>query len=316
MQQNSQQPTGAVTTKQPRPVDLLKKVINSDSVQEQFQNALAENKDAFIASMIDIFTSEPKLQQCKPSAVVAECLRAATLKLPLNKSLGFAYVLPFNNNVKQPDGTWAKVMTPQFVIGYKGYKQLAMRTGKYKYINEGFVYEGQQVNRNFLAGTFTITGEPKSDQPIGYFSFFELINGFQSMLYMTLEEMARYAKRYAPTLKGVKEITVDNLIKIAHQEPKSGAVGWLGNFNDMALKTVVRRNLSKNGMMSIEMMDSADQMAHSELDAADRRQQEIEERGNRQVLDVDYQEAAEIKDDPRPTQEEAPQVQAPTNAPY
>lgn len=310
MQENSQQ--GAVAKKQPTPVELLKRVINADTVQEQFKNALAENKDAFIASMIDIYASDVKLQQCKPAAVVAECLRAATLKLPLNKSLGFAYVLPFNNNVRQPDGSWQKVMTPTFVIGYKGYKQLAMRSGKYRYINEGVIYEGQKVKHDVLSGAVEITGEPTSEKPIGYFSYIELINGFRSVIYMSVEQMAHYAKRYAPTLKFANDVTVEKLIQLAYSEPKFGAVGWLGNFNDMALKTVTRRNLSKNGMLSIEMVDSADRMEYAEADAAERRDDELARRANSQTLDVDFEE---VNSTGEQTQQQAATQQA-APAPY
>ena len=78
--------------KQERPIDLMKSVINAPSVQEQFQNALGEHKDAFVASLIDLFTGDKSLQTCKPQMVIAEALRAATLRLPLNKALGFAWL--------------------------------------------------------------------------------------------------------------------------------------------------------------------------------------------------------------------------------
>lgn len=135
--------------KQDRPVDLLKATINAPSVQEQFKNALGEHKDTFVASLIDLYTGDRSLQTCKPSVVIAEALRAATLRLPLNKALGFAYIVVYNNSVKQADGSWVKVPTPTFIPGYKGYIQLAMRTGQYRTINADVVYEGEvrKVNK-------------------------------------------------------------------------------------------------------------------------------------------------------------------------
>lgn len=86
--------------KQDRPVDLLKATINAPSIQEQFKNALGEHKDTFVASLIDLYTGDKSLQTCKPSAIIIEALRAATLRLPLNKALGFAYIVVYNNSVK------------------------------------------------------------------------------------------------------------------------------------------------------------------------------------------------------------------------
>lgn len=138
--------------KQDRPVDLLKATINAPSVQEQFKNALGEHKDTFVASLIDLYTGDRSLQTCKPSVVIAEALRAATLRLPLNKALGFAYIVVYNNSVKQADGSWVKVPTPTFIPGYKGYIQLAMRTGQYRTINADVVYEGEVRKVNKLTG--------------------------------------------------------------------------------------------------------------------------------------------------------------------
>ena len=111
--------------KQDRPVDLLKATINAPSVQEQFKNALGEHKDTFVASLIDLYTGDKSLQTCKPSVVIAEALRAATLRLPLNKALGFAYIVVYNNSVKitnEQTGReeWIKVPTPTFIPGYNG----------------------------------------------------------------------------------------------------------------------------------------------------------------------------------------------------
>lgn len=254
--------------KQDRPVDLLKATINAPSVQEQFKNALGEHKDTFVASLIDLYTGDKSLQTCKPSVVIAEALRAATLRLPLNKALGFAYIVVYNNSVKVTNEQtgreeWIKVPTPTFIPGYKGYIQLAMRTGQYRTINADVVYEGEVRKVNKLTGEIAFDGEKTSDKIIGYFCYFELLNGFSKTLYVTVEDMAAYAKRYSPSVK--KETTVAQLIAKANDGIVSKKVGWEGNFNDMALKTVIRRLLSKYGYLSVEMQNA---MVHDVEDEA------------------------------------------------
>jgi len=255
--------TQAVTE---RPVDKLTRMLNSESVMTQFQNALKDNARQFVASVIDLYSNDAALQKCDPKAIVTECLKAAVLNLPISKALGFAYIVVYNTNVKMPDGTWQKVPTPTFIPGYKGYIQLAQRTGQYKIINADVVYEGELSAYDKLTGEITFNGTRESDKVVGYFAYIELLNGYRKMLYMSLEDMAKYAKRYS---KGLSQKTsVADLEKIAQSEPTQGKVGWEGNFNDMAIKTVIRRLLSKYGYLSIEMMSNPmrdiDEQAHQE----------------------------------------------------
>ena len=244
--------TPAIPSAPPR-IAILKNTLNAESVQEQFRNALKENSGAFIASIIDLYNNDNQLQECNPNQVVNEALKAAIMKLPINKALGFAYIIVFKNRVIQPDGSDALVPTPTFVPGYKGYIQLAMRTGQYKNLNADFVYEGELRRVNKLSGEIAFDGERTSDKIVGYFCYFELLNGFSKTLYMTIEEMGAYAKKNAPSLKFNAKITKESLTAKANDTYSSGAVGWNGNYNDMALKTVTRRLLSKYGYLSIEM---------------------------------------------------------------
>ena len=234
-------------------LSVLKRMIDSDSVQMQFQRALGENKDAFAASIVDLYSNDRQLQACDPKAILREALRAATLKLPLNKALGFAYVVVYNNSVKQADGKWVKVPTPTFVPGYRGYIQLAMRTGQYRTINADVVCEGELRETDKLTGMIDLSGQKTSDKVVGYFCHFVLLNGFTKTLYMSVHDMAAYAKKYSPSVK--KETTVEMLEKKAQETSVSKQVGWEGNFNDMAIKTVIRRLLGKYGYLSIEMQN-------------------------------------------------------------
>ncbi|MGB9780643.1 recombinase RecT [Caldanaerobacter sp.] len=246
---------------QVRPIHRLKMVLSAQSVKEQFQNALKENAGAFIASIIDLYSTDSYLQQCDPNLVVMEALKAATLKLPINRQLGFAYIVPYKNSKGQ--------YIPQFQIGYKGYIQLAMRTGQYKNINAGIVYEGIKVHKDLLTGEIHFTGEPTSDKPQGYFAYMELINGFKKTVYMTHAEMVAHAKRYS---------------KSYHSDNSA----WKTNFEEMALKTVLRKLLSKYGMLSTEMITAleSDRDEDIETEVA----QEIEEKANKEEIDVEVNE--------------------------
>lgn len=236
--------------------DIIKEAMSAQSVQEQFKNALDKNAGPFTASLIDLYVGDNKLQACDPKAVIMEALKAAVLKLPINKALGFAYIIPFNISVKNPDNTYTSVPTPTFIVGYKGLIQLAMRTGQYKHINADVVYEGELGVKNKLTGEIDLSGEATSDKIVGYFCYFELLNGFSKTLYMPVEKMAAYAKKYAPTIKYSTDITVEKLIALGTSGVSGGSVGWTGDFTSMALKTVTRNLLSKYGYLSIEMQQA------------------------------------------------------------
>lgn len=254
------------------PMEGFKKMLSATSVQEQFKNALQDNKDLFIASLISLYGSRPDLQECDNALIVKEALTAATLKLPLNNSLGFAYIVPFKNNK-----LGKKV--PTFILGYKGYIQLAMRTGYYKYLNADVVYEGELTGKDKLTGFVSLDGKKVSDKVIGYFCYFELTNGFSKMLYISVEDMAQYAINYSPSVP--KSTPADKMIECANAKTQSG-IGWFSNFTAMALKTVVRGLLSKYGYLSIEMQQAMENDSDYTQEAKDA---EMEEYSNAEVLE-------------------------------
>ncbi len=271
-------------------IEILKATLKADSVTEQFRNALKDNAGPFTASIIDLYNSDNNLQACDPNKVVMEALKAAVLKLPINKALGFAYIVPFNNSVKNPDGSWSKVMTPTMIIGYKGLIQLAMRTGQYKNINADVVYKGELKRVDKLSGEIDFSGERESDEVVGYFCYFKLNNGFEKTLYMSVEDMAKYAKQYSPSIG--KDTTVDALIKIAKKNEVSKTVGWLGNFTNQALKTCTRRLLSKYGYLSIEMQ----QAISEEQEPAEERNELVSQHANTQKVDIQDVKFEEVKE--------------------
>lgn len=223
-------------TKPATPVDRLKMAIAAPTVQEQFRNALSENAPLFVASLIDLYAGDKYLQECQPSAVIMEALKAATLKLPINKSLGFAYVIAYKK-------------VPQFQIGYKGLLQLAMRTGQYRYINADKVFEGELMSQNKLTGEIVLNGARKSDTIIGYFAYMETLNGFQKVLYWTKAEIEAHAKRFSMSYN-------------------SSHSPWKTDFDAMAIKTVLKALLGKYGVMSVEMANAFDKDQDDNPEAA------------------------------------------------
>lgn len=272
-----------------KPVNILKAMLNAPTVQEQFKNALGNNKDMFVASLVDLYTSDTMLQKCAPQKVICEALRAATMKLPLNKALGFSYIVVYNNSVKNGDGTWSRVPTPTFIPGYKGYIQLAMRTGQYKTINADVVYEGELTNVDKLSGEIDFGGERVSDKVVGYFCYFRLVNGFAKTLYMSVEDMAAYAKRFSPSVG--KNTTAEQLAALAQDTSAAKHVGWEGDFTDMAIKTVIRRLLSKYGYLSVEMQNA---LAADIIASGESRDGIVSENGNAQEVDFEELPAEKI----------------------
>ena len=120
------------------------------------------------------------------------------------------------------------------------------------------VYDGELRKVNKLTGEIAFDGERKSDKVIGYFCYFELMNGFSKTLYMTVEQMANHAKRYSKAITSDKDVTVEKLLNLANLpvSPDSNKVGWMGNFHGMAQKTVIRNLLSKYGYLSVEMQNA------------------------------------------------------------
>lgn len=252
--------TPAVTNPQPAQkqskLEPLKNFLNLPAINQRLSFIDEKNIDLIKANILEVVSSDTKLQQCSPAAIVTEAMKAASLKLPINRSLGFAYFLPFQNSKKLPDGSYSKEMIPTFVIGYKGLIQLAMRTGQYKYINSDVVYEGELKNKDKLTGRIDLSGEQKSEKIIGYFAHLELMNGFSKTLYTPLETMAAYAKKNSPSIKYSKDVTIDKLITLGSIGNVADGVGWTADFTSMALKTVLRTLLSKYGVLSIEMQQA------------------------------------------------------------
>lgn len=211
----------AVEQKKASPANIMRGILDAEATRKLLADSLKENAGAYAASILDLYNTDKYLQACDARQVFSECLKAVSLKLPISKQLGFAYVIAYKG-------------VPSFQIGYKGLIQLAMRSGSYRYINADRVYEGEFKGRNKLTGELDISGEATSDKVVGYFAYLETINGFSHSLYMTKDEVIKHAKRYSKTY-GMSNSA------------------WATNFDEMSIKTVLRNLLSHYGYMSVEM---------------------------------------------------------------
>lgn len=284
----------AVATKQPSQKALAVKnfqaVMNNSYYQSLLQNTMKENKGAFTTSLMELFTSDPQLMQCDPNALMSEAVKAAGLRLPINKQLGQAYIVVFNNKDKE---TGKIIPTPTLIIGTKGYINLALRTNKYININKGTVYEGEFMGFDKVTGSLDISGEKISDVPVGYFAYFKQKSGFEKIMYMTIDDVCKFAKTYAPTVKFSK-ITWQELKELAIKqsvEGKGGGLGWYAGFQDMAEKTVLRQLLSSWGELSVD----AEQVINADERPSAIQQRDEEFAEDKKVIVVDA-ETGEVKE--------------------
>lgn len=205
-------------------------------MQEMLQTPEAVRQ--FSTAVISIAGADALLATAEPRSLFNACLTAASLNLPINKNLGFAHIIGYKNNKN------GGVVEAQFQLGARGFKELAQRSGQYTVINQGDVREGELVGRDRLTGELTFkwvdNDEIREGLPvIGYFSYFKLKSGLESTLYMSREQIDAHGKRYS-------------------QSYKAGFGPWKDNFDAMALKTVSKLNISKNGPLSIELQKAVD----------------------------------------------------------
>lgn len=223
----------AVLARNTTNVATIENWVESDNVKKKFQEVLDKGAGAFVTSLLSLVKSTPQLAAADPKTILSAAMTAATLKLPISPNLGFAYIIPYGKEA-------------QFQMGYKGYIQLAMRTGQYKTINASVVYEGQIEDIDFVTGEI-IRGKKKSDKVVGYVAYFELINGFSKTIYMTTEDMLRHAQTFSKSFS------------------RSSSV-WKTNFDAMGLKTVIKQLISKYGIMSIDMQSELATAISSDVD--------------------------------------------------
>lgn len=215
----------------------LPQMLAMKNTVQKFEEILKGRTASFIASLLTIWRDDEKLKDCDTVTILSAAKQAAILNLPIMKQLGYAYIIPYK------DWRTGKYMA-QFQLGYKGYLQLAMRSGVFKNLNSVEIYEGEIKSRNRITGEIELDeNAPTTGKVIGYVAYMELTNGFEKMLYMTREEMESHAQKYSQSysydLKNNKKSSV-----------------WTTNFDAMAKKTVLKLLLSRYAPTSIEMQNN------------------------------------------------------------
>jgi recombination protein RecT len=254
-----------------------KSLFQKKSVQERFEALLDKKAQGFISSVLQVVNTNNSLSNAEPTSVLNAAITAATLDLPINQNLGFAWIIPFSQNVYE-NGQWRKKPVAQFQVGWKGYIQLALRTGQYKNINVIEVYQNQFKGFNRMSeeldADFNVLGE---GDVVGYAAYFKLLNGFEKTCYWSKEEVIKHAGKYSQTYG--KKNSKGKLISSPWNDESQ--------FDSMAKKTVIKNTIAKWGIMSIEM-----QTAH----IADQSTQDKEGNYNypdNEPIDIEAAEASE-----------------------
>ena len=247
----------AVATQAQRPKFSV--MISTPGYQKMINNTLKDPKRAqrFVASITSAVATNPALQECDPATILSGALLGESLNLSPSPQLGQYYLVPFKNKAKYDrQGNLIKPETTdaQFVLGYKGYIQLALRSGYYKHLNVIAVKAGELIRFDPLTEEVEVNLNPdelarENSATVGYLAMFEYLNGFQKTIYWSREKMEAHALRYS---KGYAA--------------KKGYTFWEKDFDAMAFKTMLRQLISKWGVMSIDLQTAFEADTVSEND--------------------------------------------------
>lgn len=234
--------------------------LNAPSTAKFLNETLAEKKPEFVSNLIALCDADKNLAACNPGALMKCAMNATALNLPLNKNLGYAYVIPYKG-------------IPSFQIGYKGLIQLAIRTGNYRFINATEIREGEIV-RNKVTGEITFLGDKPNNPIIGYMSYLELISGFTASYYMSNDDLEEHAMRFSKMYQNDKRYN-------------SNSSKWSDPLAlpAMCKKTVLKLLLGTYGLMTTEFAR-----------AFESDNEEVEPQGSR----FDYAEEVIQQDEPEP----------------
>lgn len=200
-----------------------KDYFNSPNVQNKFAEVLGKNSKAFVNSLISITSDNKLLMNADPQSIMKAAMKAATLNLAIEPSLGFAYVVPYGRQA-------------QFQLGYKGLIQLAIRSGQIKNINSGVIYESQFKSYDPLFEKLDVDfSKPAGEEIAGYFATIELVNGFKKLIYWDYAKVYAHGKRFSKSFS-------------------SGP--WKTDFDAMAQKTLLKELISKYAPLSQEMQEA------------------------------------------------------------
>ncbi|HER2423705.1 TPA: recombinase RecT [Streptococcus pyogenes] len=215
----------------------------SPAVKNRIEQVVGARAEQFTTSLLSIISNNNLLAKATSESIMGAAMKAAVLNLPIEPSLGFAYVVPYNRNYK--DGNrWITVNEAQFQIGYRGLIQLAQRSGQVRNIEHGIIYEEEFLGYDKIRGQLKLTGDYVDSGVVkGYFASLELISGFYKMIFWPKEKVYEHAKKYSKTFDK----------KTGDFKP---GTPWATEFDPMAIKTLLKELLSKYAPLSVEMQDA------------------------------------------------------------
>lgn len=216
---------------------IMSAMLEKEGIKKRFDELLGKRSAQFVSSIVSLVNADSDMQKAfyeSPMSVIQAGLKAATFDLPVDQNLGYAYIVPFRNKGK---------MTANFILGWKGMHQLAIRTGAYKTINVVDIREGELKSYNRLTEDIDIDfiddeDERESKKVIGYVGYYRLVNGAEKTIYMSVKQIENHEKK--------------------HRKGEYQGKGWRDDWDAMARKTVYRKLIGKWGVMSIKYQNSKD----------------------------------------------------------
>lgn len=229
--------------------------IQSETYKKLINNTLGDPKKAsrFVASISSAVATNPNLQQCEAGTILSGALLGESLNLSPSPQLGHYYLVPYKNNK-------SGVTEAQFQLGWHGYYQLAIRSGQYKDLDVIEIKEGEYLGRDKQTGKqkfeFIEDEYERINKPtIGYLGYFELLNGYRKQIYMSKEEMEKHADTYSKAFN-LADYNKLKAGQIPEKDMWKYSSYWYKDFDGMAFKTILRRLISKYGVMSIDMQEA------------------------------------------------------------
>lgn len=244
-------------------------LIGSDLMKAKiYQMVGRTDAQEFITSITSAVNSNPALAECDSQSIISAALLGQSLHLKPSPQLGYFYMVPYNNSKK-------KCKEAQFQIGYKGYLQLAIRTGEYVDIDAMEIRQGEYLGRDKRTGKpqfeFIEDDGVRENLPVvGYMAYFEMKGGYIKQLYWSKEKMLNHADKYSQAFsKNQKQVSTkyDEKTKVSYEDYEKGNYNekdewmyssfWYKNFDEMAKKTMLRQLLSKHALLSTEALTRA-----------------------------------------------------------
>lgn len=276
--------------------------LGADAVKKNISGVIGEkNVTRFISSVVSAVQANPQLANCSNASILSAALQGEALQLAPSPQLGQFYIVPYKNKKKDASGRWVDVDEAQYQIGYRGYLQLAIRSGLYKNIVVSEIKEGE-IDYNPITEEIDLhpimnPAERENTKTIGYYAMFELMNGFKKQLYAPIERIQAHARKYS---RGYR-YDLDN-------NKKSSP--WSTNFDAMAKKTLIRQLIGKWGIMSVEMQQAfSNDMGVIDEDGT------VRYVDNPQTVDVEVQVQQDIEDNANTVEFETVEPQTPMPEP-